>query len=85
MTLKTGPSITTRRERFPIKKSFASAPANRRDLLKGLSLAGLAAGSTTALGALPAEAAPAQQAADPRTLQYRETDHVRTFYQLARK
>lgn len=84
MALKRDPSSISSRDHSSIKKSFASAPASRRDLLKGLSLAGLAAGSANALSALPAAAAPAQ-AADPRALHYRETEHVRTFYQLARK
>jgi hypothetical protein len=63
--------------------TFAGA-ANRRELLKRLSLAGLAAGCTS----LPAVAAPAEitaAPADPTQTQFNETDHVRKFYDLARR
>jgi hypothetical protein len=49
-------------------------------LLKG-SLAGLAAGS---VAVIPAQARQ-PPAADPADLQFQETDHVRTFYELARR
>ena len=61
-------------------------PSSRRDLLKGLSLAGVAAGSATVLTALPAAAElKADEPQNPRALNYRETDHIRTFYALSRK
>lgn len=56
--------------------------ASRRELLKGLSLAGLAAGSTT-FAAIPAQAEPAPASATD--LNYSETDHIRKFYDLARR
>jgi hypothetical protein len=65
------------------QSAFAGA-ANRRQLLKRLSLAGLAAGSTS----LPDVAAQAETAAaptDPTQTQFNETDHVRKFYDLARR
>lgn len=55
--------------------------ASRRDLLKGLSIAGLAAG-TTGIAVVPAQA---DRAADSAALQFEETDHVRTYYDLARR
>lgn len=55
--------------------------ASRRDLLKGLSVAGLAAG-TTSVAVVPAQA---DQPADSTALQFEETDHVRTYYDLARR
>ena len=62
------------------------APANRRDLLKGLSQTGLAIGAATMLSALPIAALPEpEQPQDHRALKYRETNHIRTFYDLARK
>jgi hypothetical protein len=57
--------------------------ADRRELLKGLSLAGFAVGSATTLTIMPAEAKPQQD--DARALTYRETDHIRTFYDLSRR
>lgn len=65
-----------------IKNDYEFKPASRRELLKGLSLAGLAAGSATL--AHPVEAAPAAPA-DDRSVTYTETAHVRTFYALSRK
>jgi hypothetical protein len=56
--------------------------ASRRELLKGLSLAGLAAGSTS-LAAVPAQAEPPP--VDSSGVQYRENDHIRKFYDLARR
>jgi hypothetical protein len=66
-----------------IKNSSEFRPANRRELLKGLSLAGLAAGSATTLAVLPVEAEPKQD--DPRYIKYQETNHIRTFYDLSRR
>ena len=68
--------------RTTTKTATPASAASRRDLLKGLSLAGLAAGST-ALAMGPAQAEPVP--ADPAELNYRETDHVRKFYDLARR
>lgn len=65
------------------KPNLAEA-ASRRDLLKGLSLAGVAAG-TTALAAVPASADDAAATADPHHTQFHETDHIRKFYDLARR
>lgn len=56
--------------------------ASRRELLQGMSLAGLAAGSAS-LAAVPAQAEPAPT--DSPDLQYRENDHIRKFYDLARR
>lgn len=65
------------------KTSLADA-ASRRDLLKGLSLAGLAAG-TASLVAAPAAAGGFPAPSDPHQTQFNETDHVRKFYELARR
>jgi hypothetical protein len=62
------------------ESTFAGA-ANRRELLKRLSLAGLAAGSTS----LPAVAAQGEPPADSTQTPFNETDHVRKFYDLARR
>jgi hypothetical protein len=62
---------------------FAGA-ANRRELLKRLSLAGLAAGSTS-LPVVAAQAAPIAAPADSTQTPFNETDHVRKFYDLARR
>jgi len=47
-----------------------------------MSLAGLVAGSTT-LAAVPAQAEPPPD--DSADVQYRENDHIRKFYDLARR
>ena len=58
--------------------------ARRRGLLFGLPLAGAA--GAAALSGAPAEAAEAEPApGDPRQVTFRQTDHVKTFYRLARE
>jgi hypothetical protein len=70
--------------KFPsIKNNSEFVPASRRDLLKTLSLAGLAASAPASLACMPAEAEPAP--ADPRRAKYQETEHIRTFYAFARR
>jgi hypothetical protein len=64
------------------KPAGTESATSRRELLKGLSLAGLAAGSTT-FAAIPAQAEPAPTI--PADLSYSETDHIRKFYDLARR
>ena len=59
------------------KKS--AGEVNRRRLLKG---AGLAAAAAAAAAAKDAVAAPA--GAQPQHTGYRESEHVRTYYKLAR-
>jgi hypothetical protein len=66
------------------RQSTLAGAANRRELLKRLSLAGLAAGSTS-LPAIAAQAEPPAASADSTETQFNETDHVRKFYDLARR
>lgn len=56
-----------------------ATPRARRDFLK-LSLVGSAAAAGAVAAARPAKADPAE----PEGSGYRETDHVRTYYQTAR-
>ena len=65
------------------KPAGQETAASRREVLKGLSLAGLAAGSTT-LAAVPAHAEP-EPPANATDLHYQESDHIRKFYDLARR
>lgn len=53
----------------------------RRDFLKLAGLAAVTGGGVLATGSQPAEAAPAQ---DSGAGGYRETEHVKTYYGLAR-
>ncbi len=55
---------------------------NRRAVLRGFSLVGLAASSAVAL-TVPAAAN--EPPANNQGLQYRETDHIRNYYALARR
>lgn len=64
------------------KSDGLSAAASRRTLLKGLSIAGLAAAGSTSLPAVSARAE--LRPAGPRDLTYNETDHIRKYYDLAR-
>lgn len=66
------------------RQSTLAGAANRRELLKRLSLAGLAAGSAS-LPAVAAQAEPTAAPADSTRTQFNETDHVRKFYDLARR
>lgn len=61
------------------RRTGLTGAADRRTLLKGLSFAGLAAGSV-ALPSAPAEPADV----NPQGASYRETDHIRKYYDLAR-
>ena len=63
------------------RRTGLAGASSRRTLLKGLSFAGLAAGSAT-LGSIPAHAEPSN--VDPHDLNYRDTDHIRKYYELAR-
>ena len=63
------------------RRTGLAGPASRRTLLKGMSLAGLAAGSAT-LASAPAQAKPAETG--QQGLNYRETDHIRKYYDLSR-
>jgi hypothetical protein len=74
--------MASNRKISSIKNNSESTPASRRDLLKGLSLAGLAATSSVALTNIPTEEARAPS--DPHHTAYQETEHIRTFYALAR-
>jgi hypothetical protein len=68
----------TRRTRVPGPKQ-----ASRRQLLQGLSLAGLA--SSGSIVGIDSVQASSEKSASADTPEYRETDHVRRFYDLARR
>ncbi|HEY0832735.1 MAG TPA: formate dehydrogenase [Azospirillum sp.] len=55
----------------------------RRDLFRGLGAGALGA-AAIAVQAAPAEAAPPVDPTNPTAARYRETEHVRTAYALAR-
>ena len=57
--------------------------SSRRDVLRNLTLAGLAVSSATAITASPAAAKPEEPA--DNSLNYRETDHIRRYYALSRR
>lgn len=63
------------------EKSKAKPAQARRDFLKLASLGSLAAGAALATGAKTAESAEAPAAAGKG---YRETAHVKTYYDLAK-
>ena len=63
------------------RRTGLTGAASRRTLLKGLSFAGLTAGSA-AVASVPTQAEPAKTG--PQDLNYRETDHIRKYYDLAR-
>ncbi|MCP1335413.1 formate dehydrogenase [Futiania mangrovi] len=62
-------------------KDGTSGGIARRDLLKLGTLGAVAAGAATALGSVQAGAA---ETAPAKGAGYRETGHVKTFYDLAR-
>ena len=59
----------------------ARGAASRRDVLRGIPVAGLAAAAVAAIPG-PADGA---EAADPRKVTFEENSHVRRFYALARR
>ena len=64
-------------------KKSAKQRVKRRKFLKGTAIAGAAVGS----GAITTEAlaeATTEKPEKPETLGYRETDHIRTYYRVAR-
>ena len=60
-----------------------SGQSSRRDVLRNLTLAGLAVSSATAITASPAAAKPEEPTHN--SLNYRETDHIRRYYALSRR
>lgn len=66
-----------------IKNNHEIKPASRRELLKSLSLAGVVATSPAAFTGIPGEAEQVPPARPRAT--YVETEHIRTFYALARR
>ncbi len=63
------------------KKKERGADASRRDFLRIAGIGTVAGGAALAVGAKPAEAV--ETRADG-SLGYRETEHVKTFYKLAK-
>ena len=61
----------------------SSRQTSRRDVLRNVTLAGLAVSSATAITATPAAATPETPA--DNSLDYRETDHIRRYYALSRR
>jgi hypothetical protein len=72
---------TSRASQLP-EATISATPASRRAVLRGLSLAGIATSSLTAL-TIPAAAI--EPPVENEGLQYRETDHIRHYYALARR
>ena len=66
-----------------MEKKQATGSIARREFLKTAGIAGAAAGLAVAAGTGPAQADRAPQDA-PKGLGYQETEHVRTYYELAR-
>jgi len=56
----------------------------RRDVLKGLGVAGVAAAGAVATGSSPEPAEAAETGADAKAGGYRESAHVVRFYELSR-
>jgi hypothetical protein len=57
---------------------------HRRDVLKGLGVAGVAAAGVVAAGGSPDSAEAAETGADAKAGGYRESAHVMRFYELSR-
>ncbi|HET6519329.1 MAG TPA: twin-arginine translocation signal domain-containing protein [Geminicoccaceae bacterium] len=62
----------------------AKSAAPRRDFLKLAGLGGVAAGAAALVGVRRAEATAVEEAPGRGGTGYRETEHVRRYYELAR-
>ncbi len=66
------------------RDAHGAADPQRRDVMKGIGVAGIATVGVLAAGVSAESAEAAETGADPAAGQYRETAHVRRVYELAR-